>query len=375
MHPHYTANPGHKKEPAAQVQAIDLSRGEEAVSNAPPLTVAGFGSKCDVDGDIYLAYSGSAVVMSESGGMNQIPVSRIAPDSMQITKYPVPPRIPDLQGRVARYGFDVSSDGTFYALFNTARRALDGKMIPEWVIAKYNDDGTIDSYINIGRVAGKRIQPLRMAVFGNGDFLLTGTTVLENGLGTFTGLFDQSGDLVRMLALGKPVTDLAHHRSVNPAGKPSQPPSHSKELEAQANNPVSLESSILTVSAADGNVYLLQGTGRATLYVIDSQGEVLRHFNIKPPQPGLSPLQMAQAGAGHLFIYYGYVSTGSPEDKNHPRAMITVLSTTTGDVTAVYRMPKGQTLLLPGCAPSSRKFTFLTTSKDNHLALIPYSVP
>lgn len=371
--PQSTANSGPKKKAAAQPPVIDLGSGRETVSDAPPPDLAAFPTKCDVDGDIYLAYAQLSKGMIVTTGTSEDPVSEIEPDSLDITRYRVPGGIPDMQGRVSRMSFDVVSDGTFYALFNTARRALSGKMIPEWVIAKYNNDGTVDSYIHIAQVPGMQIQPLKIAVFGNGDFLLSGTTVLpDHSLGTFTGLFDQTGDLVRMLSLGKPVTVHVDRPNANPPGKHAKPLSSAKELKAWSNNPVSLASSTLSVSASDGNVYLMQGTSNATLFVIDSQGEVLRHFKVKAPAPGLSPMQMAQAGAGHLFVFYAYLSTGSPEDKHPPQSMITVLSMATGEVTALYGLPKGR-MLMPGCAPSSHRFVFVSNSKDGHLSLVTFS--
>lgn len=373
-----TAKPAQKKPP--QVQAMDLHRGEEMVSTAPPIAVGGFGSKCDLEGNIYLTYASSTVVLSEPGAMGQLPLMEITPDTMEMVQYPVPPRIPDFQGHVSRLAFDVASDGTVYALFNTARRTLEGKMIPEFVIAKYNDDGTVDSYIHVVRkVNDEGLQPLRIAVFGNGDLLLSGTTVRKKSrpgtftLGTFTGLFNRSGDLILMLPTGKTGMKVLHPHNAKPTEKNARPLTHSQALKAFANDSVALESSTLSFSAKDGNIYLLQGTGQATLYVVDSLGEILHKYPIQPPQAGLSPVQMAQAGPSHLYIDYEHIATGSPKENLHQRSRITVLSTATGKVTAVYSLPRKTGFLLPACAESSSKFTFLGTSKDKHLALITYS--
>lgn len=360
----------------AEQQAVtrfqDLHTGDVMTLNAAAPTVAAFGSKCDENGDIYLSYSSAAPVLS-TGAMGEFPVSKISIGSKEMIQYPVPVRVPGDQGQVIRLNFDVSADGTLYALFNTARRNLDGRMTPEFLIAKYNDDGTIDSYIHIGQVPGRSIQPLRIAVFGNGDFLLSGTTVLNEGLGSFTGLFGEDGNLVRLMVLGKPLMDLWDSSGDKDAHESTQPVSEVKTLKAEANNPVSLESSTLSFSGRDGNLYLLQGTEDANLYVISSTGEVIRHFKLPPPHPGLSPLQMAQAGPGFLFIYYAHLSKGTPDEKIDQRDMITVINTANGEVTANYRMPESHVALLPACAVSPQGFVFIGASKDNKLTLVPYS--
>jgi len=52
-----------------------------------------------------------------------------------------------------------------------------------------------------------------------------------------------------------------------------------------------------------GNIYVLQGTSEATLYVVSLAGYVIGKYRLKPPEPGMSPIQMGQAGVGYLFIH------------------------------------------------------------------------
>jgi hypothetical protein len=364
----------HKQQTATEARS--LRRGETVELNAPPPTVTNLGCKCDADGDIYVVYWNAPPVLAVGSGLSGLPVWKILPRSKQVVRYPVPARIQDFEGNVFRFSFDVSPDGTLYALFNTARRDLNGKMQPEDLIGKYEDDGGIDSYVHIGQMRGTRLEPIQMAVFKDGHFLLSGTTVLQEGLGSFTGLFTEGGEFVKLLTLGEPVIDREHALGGSAAGgsaKPAEPPPHAEVLGTNAKNPVALAGSTLSFSARDGNVYLLQGTSEATLYVVSAGGEVLREYPLHPPAPGVSPLQMAQAGAGYLFIYYGYVSAGGPSEKTPPD-MITVINSTTGEVTATYRVPDEQRMRLPACAESPQKFTFLGVSEDDkHLAVTPYS--
>lgn len=368
--------PEDRQQIGTEVQAL---RGGEAVEmNAPPPTVVNFGCKCDAAGAIYLAYSDSPPVLTQGSGLSGVPVSKISLRSRQVVRYAVPTRIRDFEGHVSRLSFDVSADGTLYALFNTGRREADGTMKPEFLIGRYKEDGGIDSYVPVGQIRGTQAQPFRMAVLFNGTaFLLSGTSVLEKDLGSFSGLFTGSGEFVKPLTLTKPGAGRPQNNGTETTAQSATALSHAKQLEAEADNPVSLESSALSFSADDGNVYLLKGTSEATLYVLSPLGEVLRQYELHPPAADLSPLQMAQSGAGYLFIYYGHVSTGEPDEpKSHSGDVITVLNAATGQVTATYRMPQEQRLRLPACAESPRKFTFLGASADNRrLTVTPYSAP
>jgi len=333
--------------------------------------------KCGPNGDIYAVYSSD-----QAQDIGKQPVSRISASSKGVTEYPTP-AMPGYSAP-GRGSFDVRADGTLYALvLATARSGAGGKARRVSFIVKYNEDGTVDSRIRVGGENGTRIQPLRIAAFGDGDFLLSGTTALTRGeiakgarLRTFAGIFGRAGTFLSPIKLMEPTV---------PA-KPSPPPranasapgvethSYAAEMASEDENAVSLGSHTLSVSSADGNVYVLQGAYRPHLYVISSTGDITRQVRLKPPAKGISPIQMAAAGSGYLFIYYGHVAAGVPGENPHQRGMITVLNQETGRVTAVYRMPEAQAgFAVPACADSSDDFLFLGASKDNHLAVVRYA--
>ncbi len=353
---------------------LDLYEAETVHFSAPPPVAVLAGIKCDLNGNIYANYTGYLPVVPGRPGYSSIgraPLSEILVRSKKVVQYPLP-TISDYSNLI-RYSFDVTGDGDVYALVDAAHSESDAKPKGEFLIVKYNHDGTMDSYVKIGDMAGTRIQPWRMAVFGDGSFLLSGLTIGRNRKG-FSGIFDRQGTFVAPLKLGEafPHTDgpPGAAGTVTKAAKKAPGSAGEQSQEAEA---VTLAGSTYSVSSPDGNVYLIRGRQAPTLYGVSPAGYVVRTFRLKPPAPGLSPLQLATAGLGYLFIYWAHIATGAPGENVHQRGMITVLNPETGRLTALYRMPESKAgLVVPACADSPGDFLFLGTSKDNRLAVVRY---
>lgn len=360
----------------APKQILDLYRADTTVFSVTsfPSVVTSLG--CDARGNIYAR----PVTLPQGGGIatGTGPITGVFPGSKEVLRYPLPP-IPDYRPLIL-VGYAVSPRGKVYALAATALLKEPGEHPrPAFIIVEYNDDGTVDSYFKVGAEPGNRLRPLRMALFGDGNFLLSGTTTLENGMGTFSGVFDRQGTFTTPLKLGE-ATATFHGKPVSAseaaerfAKSDQAKPSRAKQLEAEGKNPVGLESSTLSFSSQDGNVYVLQGTSEAVLYVVAPTGEIVRQYRLKPPEPGMSPLQMSEAGLGYLYIYYGHVGVFVSNESTDNPDFITVLNSETGKVVEVYRLPRSQAgLLIPACAKSPDDFLFLGTSKDNHLEVVRY---
>lgn len=364
-------------------QVIDLVKEETVPFSVPGPTDINSEIKCGPNGDIYAIYGNAPPAQLVQ--LARAPISRVSVSSKSVTIYP----IPAISGYYSpsRSSLDVRADGTLFALLSTARKSgSESKPEPVDLMVEYKDDGTVDSQFEVGNKPGEHIQPLRMAAFADGNFLLSGTTVGQNQLGTFAGIFDRHGAFVAPLQLAHAVVQ-ERERSGSTGRVPTEPELTRKsegtaakqtaaaELQTEAENPVSLESSTRSVSSRDGNIYVLQGTGAATLYVVSPDGRIARQFKLKPPEPGLSPVQMAGAGVGYLFIDYGYIATGAPGENQHQREMIMVLDSGTGQVTALYRLPEVDVdFAVPACAVSPDDFLFLGTSKDNRLEVVRYAV-
>jgi hypothetical protein len=351
------------------LEVLDLHRAETIHFTAPGPAAVISKVKCSPDGDIYTIYtSGAPDVVWKA------PVSRISLSSKTVTEY----RTPQMSryGKLARIGFDVSADGTLYALFQGIPRSLSGnKPKPVYLIAKYNDDGTLDSIFKTGDVPGKDFQPASLTVFADGDFLISGTTVPPPPapLGVFSAVFDRAGSfmmpvkLLNSIPRGKSAGSGAHASSPHTAAQ-----QYSAEMYKEDTNAVSLESATLSFGSQDGNAYVLQGLSSSHIFAVAPTGYIVHQFTLGPPADGLTPLQMADAGAGFIFIYYSHIS-GLPRGNAHSRGMIVVLNTETGDIAAIYRVPAADTdFVVPACAASPDDFLYLGSDKQNRLQVVRY---
>jgi hypothetical protein len=354
-------------------ETFPLYRAETIDFSAPPPIAVATRVLCDASGNIYASYSASLPSSPIHYGLD--PLRGIFPAAKSVIQYLLP-AVPEYRPLSAA-SFAVSPRGTVYALAATIRSEPADKPKPAIFIVKYKDDGTVDSYVKVGDEPDRRIQPARMAVFGDGDFLLSGTAVLDDGLGTFAGIFDRQGTFVTPLEFGQAIA----HRGERPTSGSSEPSdetqpseeSHVKRLEADAKDPVGLASSTLSFGLQDGNVYVLQGTSEATLYVVSPAGYIIRKYSLTPPEPGMTPLQMAPAGVGYLFIYYGRMGVAATAESPAQPDYIAVLNSETGQETAIYSMRKDERgLVIPACAESPHNFLFLAISKDQHLEVTRY---
>jgi hypothetical protein len=353
-----TGQTGEKSQvqPSSPAPTMDLHRGEVIPFNTPGPHVITSKIKCGPGGDIYAIYSSTREISSA-------PVRRISVSSRSVTDYPI--RTISGYKILARASFDVSADGTLYALFQAMPQSgSDSKPDPVYLIVKYKDDGQVDSYFPLGDVPGKQMQPTSIAMFGADNALVSGTTLLKNpggtSLGVFSATFDRGGTFrapVTLMKLDAPAKSSASSKSPDPNS-----PDHG--------DAISLASSLYSFSASDGNVYVLQG-GR--LDVVSPFGSIEHEFDLPPPADKLIPFQMASIGASHLFVRYDHLSTGDLAEDNKYRGIITVVQSQTGEVTFVYRMPQDENdFAVAACAASLSDFLFLGSDDHNNLQVVHY---
>jgi hypothetical protein len=388
-----TRLPAHKAEQPKMPETRDLYPIDTIPFSAPPPRMVGSGIKCDLKGNIYLVYTDAPqVVLSQRDGVATLPISELSPGSRSVARYEVP-SIQD-HHHVLRYGFNVDARGRVYALMSAAYNTSEKeKPRGDYFIVRYKDEGSVDSYFKIGDKPGEHLQPIHLAAFPDGNFLVTGTSVKPEGFGVFSAVFDRAGtfasnvevrDDLEVLAINKPSEPAP--QSAAPAA-PRTPPANGADDTGQADaptqshksrpNPVDVASSAFALSAPDGNIYLLRGTDPAHLYVVSPSGSVVREFEVPRPAPGLSPIQMAMAGDSRIFFEYAHVATGAPGENNSSPHLITEMDPNTGELTAVYRLAPADTgFHLAGCASSPYDFLFVGTSKDKdneHLEVVRYS--
>ena len=368
----------------------ELLATERIPFTAPPPLLADSGMKCDLNGNIYLVYTDAPeAVLSPGNAVARLPIQKLSIEHKTAVQFPIP-AIPDYE-TVLRYDFDVDGNGKVYALLS-AWNEPDQKDKPSaaYLIVKYKDDGTMDSFIKIRDVPGEHLQPLRFAAFPDGNFLLFGTNPGERGLGVFTAVFDRGGTFVTEVKVpedadivspkaathsaddttGKEAASRGRASSLQEAGEP-----HSPRGRGSKANTVGAVSQGLALSSADGNIYMLRATDPPRVYVVAPGGNVIREFEITRPAPGLSPIQMAMAGDDKLFVGFAHIATGVPGENNDASRLITVVDPNNGQVTAVYRLAPTETRFrLAGCASSPYNFLFAGSTEDNKkLEVVRYS--
>jgi hypothetical protein len=333
-------------------------------------------TKCDLKGNVYVVQSGiPPSPFSQSSGISALPVSKLSTGSKSLVAYPVP-GLDGYRG-VVRSDFDVSGDGHLYSLLealDSSEKKSQG--LPSFFIAKYHDDGSVDSHFKLGDAPERHIQPFRFAMFRDGNVLVTGTAVAEGEpLRPFIAVLDRAGRFVKYVN----VSDGAQPVPMT-SGDPSPERSAAAGKEAaehsQNDFAVALSNSSFMVSAPDNNVYLLRGADRSRLNVISSAGEVVRVFEVSAPAPGLTATNMGMAGPEKVFISFGRVQGASAGSAGSvgPYSLISVISPQTGEVSAVYRLEKeAEAFDVPGCAASSYNFLFVGDTADHqHLAVTRY---
>ena len=337
------------KRQASLPPTMDLRRGDVIRFDKQGPAAVSSKIKCGPGGDIYAVYSSTS-----SQEMWGNPIRRISVSSHSVTEYPVP-SISGYQ-RIARVSFDVSADGTLYSLLQAYPQLGSDKSERVYLVAKYKNDGQVDSSFTIGDIPGKHIRPIVLSMFGADDSLVSGTTTPKDSgtpLGVFSAIFDRGGRFRAPISIMK-----------------FDPPKSESESPNQK-NAISLASSVLSVSSADGNIRVLQD-GR--LQSISPSGAIEHESELLPPADKLSPTQMAAAGASHLFVSYDYLSTGGPvEETNKYRSMLTVVQMQTGEETLAYRLPQAEkNFSVSACAASLSDFLFIGSDEQGRLAVVHY---
>lgn len=373
---------------ALPVEVHELFRGEVIPFSAPPAFMVASEMRCDLRGNIYLVYSDAPeLVIGRANAISTLPISKLSLQSKSITEYAVP-IIPHCRG-VLRLDFDIDVSGNLYALLTALKEPLGkDEAQPAFFVAKYKDDGTMDSYFKVGQAPEGRIQPLRFAMFRDGNVLVAGTLVEGGSLRPFTAVLDRNGTFVTGIKLPHDVAPVPLTASsggepegggprVAPSATDGGPRSGKRELaepKGKANDsPVDAVSNGSLVSAPDGNVYLLRATDPPRLFVVSPAGEVVRQFEVQTPAPGLTPTDMGMVGDDRVFIRFTHIAATSA-DFGKGQDVITVLSPQTGELAAIYKLAAGESgPNLAACAASSYSFEFVGATDDaKHLQVAKY---
>ena len=327
---------------AAEVK--ELHRDDVVHFTLPGPDSVGSKIKCGLNGDIFAAYS-----ISSSSEYWKNPIRRVSPSSKQITEFPIPTiaTFKDL----SRLSFDTDSNGVLYALFQ-ARLSSESPRRFAYLIVKYKDTGDVDSFIQLQDPIHRQIQPATLSVFASGNFLVSGTvrdtSAPEGTISVFSAVYSPSG-----MYRAPVVADISTPANV-----------------VASQDPIAVASSLLSVSSSDGNIYILQGN---RLKTVSHTGTVERERITAAPEKDLTALQIAQAGAGSIFVFYDYVSSGVAAENAKRRGMINIINTQTGEITQTYRLSQAEPdFAVASCAASLNDFVFLSSDQKDQLQVINY---
>lgn len=346
-----------------------LAESGRNVVSAPPAMAILSGTQCDTNGNIYVTYTAGSPGPGIANALVKAPVSKVSFDSERAVQFPAS----QLDGYADNYRESYYADprGTLYTLVTAAQHLPEPghPIVPDSLIVKYNDDGTIDSVVRLKPPAGVRFNPHKFAAFLDGSFLVTGRDLSDDHktMRPFTAIFDRSGAFVTELTLPNDVRpgEPAPETTTTP---PPQAPDAGKlatETRKGQEHPRSWFEQMywsVFVGSLDGNVYLLRPSNPAQLYLITSAGTLVRELEVKFPEQGTRANSASLAGQNGLFLQLRLASGEGKMGR---------LDLGTGQITDIYQLPpdaRGQ----PACATVHDEFLVLGTSKDNHLEVVKY---
>ncbi|MGH9326701.1 MAG: hypothetical protein ACRD2B_08470 [Terriglobia bacterium] len=278
--------------------------------------------KCDRQGNVY-------VQQYWGGKPGAAPIVKISRNGKGVTRFALESDHGYQKGDWA-HGFAVGPSGELYWL------AGPESGHPEILI--FRSDGGYDRSIELDTPAGA--DPFSIAVVSSEEFLISGVVEHPHGGAPdtpFAALFDEAGNLVRSIA------GMAGGQTESGATKARGP-----QVEDSAN--------LREVSAApDGNIYLFQpGSKAGTLWVISSNGDLLRRVRLTPPVKGAAPLTMT-AGAGRVIIDFEQTDKAG----NVLRDIYSLYDPLTGDRLLDYEAATASNLGVLACYTNDEHFVFL----------------
>jgi len=340
--------------------------------SAPPPVAVAAGVQCDISGNIYLQYSSSVQFLYERAREQRpanLPLRKLSPDSKETVVFPVGP-FPGYQW-FNTAAFYVTPNSDVYNLAQACRSEGSPRADTcAWIVTKYKNDGSPDDVVKLRLPGGVLLATARFAAFGDGSLFLSGYTQhADGGEEPFTGIFDRSGVLL---------TNLTLPQDVGPAPAPPRPaPKSSEGSSTTASENKEKHPGILLaeavggsqiVGAPDGTLYLLRGGSPERLYVVSSDGTILREQNIQPPRPGLLPFSVSVTAQDQLFIIYTHVPTAKDPSGAPVLALVDPQS---GKTISVYEAPPQAGA--PACMARAGEILFTRESKSGALEIARYT--
>ncbi len=337
------------------------------------------GVQCDARGDAFVQFT---VLVGDPMHLAPFPsISEVIPNEKRIVAY-ITPQLPESKyPHAAVISYGVSPGGKLYALMFARRITSKGNPLSavKYYVERFKHDGTSGSITPVPAPAGvAHWYADQLVPFPDGGFLVVGeaTTAKERpslgSWGPLTAIYDSTGRFVREVTLPHDVTNNFNERV---AGKPRA----AGRARAQASRvPQGFEAAISTggvFSGPDGNVWILRASSPIRLYAVDSAGQVIQHFEISPPAPGLIPFGFGVARPGEIFLDFLRPPPSNPGaasgPSKGPSEFIGVFNSISGQFDALYTLPKVRNAFLGtiACSDGDSGFLYLGSTSGNRLAV------
>ena len=213
-------------------------------------------------------------------------------------------------------------------------------------LVKFSADGKLESRMPLAPPA---FTPYYFVVFPEGEILVSG--LQRPKMKIFNALYAADGFLLKRLSLPE---DQAIDEAVR--------------LGDNRYTPAAPISGNRAVSAGrlrlgdDGNAYLMRSTSPAKVYVISSSGELLRSFELDPPDIGQTPMEMQLSG-DRIAMEFRHCSDQCETTE------LDLFDANTGKKVSGFSH-QGIFGSLSCFTEKPEKFTFLTVNDDQRLELI-----
>jgi hypothetical protein len=278
--------------------------------------------RCDSSGNVYL----------------RPPLQKISSEGRRTALFDLSAARRDGLSNLTFHAFAVDSDGTVYQLVRGDQHAA---------IVKFAGDGRYVGSV----ILDQELEPLQLAVFKGGAFLVSGLRFVGRDQGVqfapYIAVFDNSGRQVRAVNGEEPL--------ITPPQIPGSP--------SAGSTPSGPEFSI---AESDGTeVYLLRQGSQPTVFVISPAGLTERTLRLAAPRPDLR-VGAFRAGNGRLLVEY--VQPKAYPNGNAAYHMV-LYDSVTGESLVTFARAQD----LPGilaCADWRGGFTFLSADADGRPSLV-----
>lgn len=311
-----------------RVTRTTVVQGMQASSTWSPL-------RCDSEGNVYVRFY-------DISNIGRAPVVRISADGEDKMEFSLA-AAPDF-GQSSVDAFAVAPDGE-------VALAIWGPKINDGHILMFKSDGTFDPDSSIKMGSRNTFQ---IAIFSNGNLLVSGTRSIKlygksepSVSAPFGEVLNNARDVVKDFTL--------------PGDYKAPKPSDAKFEESLKTQPPEITLGD-AVAADDGNVYLARHFGDPIVYVIASDGTLVRRLRLEPPpRAGVysSSIHYSPEGGGRLAIY--------SKGPNTPTGLVSIYDAETGKRAVDYELPRGLGSALACYSPNG--FTFLGSNEQHQLAI------